>query len=550
MAMICCISEMLVRRMRYRAPERPVFPACGMSGRFFEQRLMQSVGVPVPGSHRDEWPGTLYVEPAPSHDVLMSAWLKPAKGCELDRAAAAQLGATPVPKRIYRERGEFERATTFDPGDLETLRSYCAGFGIEVVATHWRSATLHGPVEAFARALGAKVDVRARPDTGARFRHRSGSLHLPPHVSAIVQGVFGLLEWPPSSRLPQRAEKPETALTASAIAARYRFPASDAASQTIAIVQLGGRFKPDDFSACMALQGVSAAAPRIQPVDGATEVRTIETANDVETALDAHIAGALAPGAQVVLYDAPHSERGLIDAVRSALFGSIAKPSVISISYGWPEMLWTPSALDVIDELFVAAALCGVTVICASGDNGDESDWGDGKLHVVAPASSPFALAAGASQIDDGGSEVVWDKRPQATRRTGGGFSSHPPFTRPPWQQGALAGFAGTGRGSPDVAAQTAPGYVAVLDGKPFNASGTSAVAPMWAALVARINAKLGAQAGFFAPLLYARRANGRLFADVTSGNNGAYHAQAGWNPCTGLGTPDGEAILAALARG
>jgi kumamolisin len=204
--------------------------------------------------------------------------------------------------------------------------------------------------------------------------------------------------------------------------------------------------------------------------------------------------------------------------------------------------LWTPAALDVLDELFTAAALLGVSVFCSAGDNGAELDAA-GKPHVVAPASHPFAHACGATTIVPGSpaeSETAWEK-------TGGGFSER--FDVPPWQGVASAAAAqngvAAGRGVPDVAAQELPGYSVFLDGVALAMGGTSAVAPVWASLTARINQRLGVPCGLFSPLLYG--AHEQLFRDVTEGSNGRFQARAGWNPCTGLGVPLAGAIEAAL---
>ncbi|MBV8118267.1 MAG: S53 family peptidase, partial [Candidatus Eremiobacteraeota bacterium] len=211
-------------------------------------------------------------------------------------------------------------------------------------------------------------------------------------------------------------------------------------------------------------------------------------------------------------------------------------PSVLSISYGWPEHVWTPVALRILDELFTAAALLGVSVFCSSGDNGAELD-GEGKPHVVAPASSPLAVACGATAINADGTESAWSQ-------TGGGFSAQ--FDVPPWQRAAqvsAARFGGDGgRGVPDVAAQQSPGYYVVMEGTELAMGGTSAVAPVWAALAARINQRLGKPIGFFAPLLY-RVSPSPLFGAITGGGNGRFQAGPGWNPCTGLGVPIGTAI-------
>jgi len=108
----------------------------------------------------------------------------------------------------------------------------------------------------------------------------------------------------------------------------------------------------------------------------------------------------------------------VLDAMRAAVFDEEMRPSILSVSYGWPEPLWTPSALDILNDLFAAAALVGVTVMCSSGDHGAELQL-DGKPHVVAPASVPFAHAAGATQVQAGDDEVAW-------AQTGGPESHYP----------------------------------------------------------------------------------------------------------------------------
>ena len=138
-------------------------------------------------------------------------------------------------------------------------------------------------------------------------------------------------------------------------------------------------------------------APVVKRVDDAELSHNIETEKDIESAIDTQIVGSLAPGARIVVYAAPDDERGVLDAIRTALFDKENAPSILSISFGFPEFLWTPAALTILDELFTVAALLGVSIFCASGDNGAEIDY-DGKPHVLAPASSPFAHACGATE--------------------------------------------------------------------------------------------------------------------------------------------------------
>lgn len=480
--------------------------------------------IPIPGTRRTIWPGSRHVgELTARGDVLLTAWLRPMSGGELDDERARTLAATPPLQRTYADRKTLARQTGADPADVEVLRAYCKGFGIEVVESHWRSVVISGPIDRLIEAFGATVGIFA-DESGRRFRHRSQALHVPAHVAALVRGVFGLHQWPRSRKLGA-LQRHATPLRAADVASRYRFPDADGTGETIGVVQLRGVFNQSDFDRCMSAQGLAPAPPIVKRVDNAAVAHEIATTKDLEAALDVQLISSLAPGARIVVYEAPDDERGFLDAVRDALFDETYAPSVLSISYGYPEQLWTPAALDVLDELGTVAALAGVSVFCSSGDNGAELDR-EGKPHVLAPASGAFAIGCGATVIPSGGGdEQPWEN-------TGGGFSAHVEI--PAWQDAAKALSAQNGvppgRGVPDVAAQEDPGYYVIMDGVELAMGGTSAVAPVYAALAARIDQRLGVAIGAFAPLLYAR-------------------SGAGWNPRTGLGVPDGVA-MEALLRG
>jgi len=494
--------------------------------------------VPIAGTHRNVWPdSTFAAEMTSDADVWLTAWLRPKRGGDLDIAQARRLGATPPLRRTYVSREELAKQTAADPADVELLRRYCARFNIAIVQSHWRSVVMSGPIDKLVQAFGATVAIFADA-SGRHFRHRSKALHVPPEIAAILRGVFGFHQWPRSKKLGS-LQRHMTPLSAREIVARYGFPDGDGSNQTVGILQFRGEFKAADFQRCMESQGVDAALPLVKRVDNAAVAHEIETTKDLEAALDAQIIGSLASGARIVVYEAPDDERGFLDAIRTATFDEELRPSVLSISYGWPEHLWTPVALELLNELFTVAALLGVTVLCSSGDHGAELDY-DGNPHVVAPASSPFAHSCGGTVLS-GEDEVAWEQ-------TGGGFSSH--FEPPPWQMAAksiaAACNAAAGRGVPDVAAQVQPGHRVFLDGCELAMGGTSSVAPLWAALTARINQQLGAPVGFFVPFLY-QNTSGKLFRGVTSGTNGKYQACAGWNPCGGLGVPVGTAIEESL---
>ncbi|HEX9759812.1 MAG TPA: S53 family peptidase, partial [Candidatus Acidoferrales bacterium] len=274
-----------------------------------------------------------------------------------------------------------------------------------------------------------------------------------------------------------------------------------------------------------------------------------------EVTADIEVAAAAAPGARLVVYFAPNTERGFFDAVTTAIHDRHHRPGVVSISWGEAETQWTPRTLHLFNEALAEAALVGVTVCCSAGDRGSSDGLPGGAPHVIFPASSPFVLACGGTSVDVEGSriarETVWNSR----GATGGGPSRV--FAVPRWQgKVKVPGLPGKnrrrGRGVPDVAANADPltGYKVRFRGKNSITGGTSLAAPMWAALVALINQKLRRPVGYVNPFLYKvykRLLRAGAFHPITEGNNGAYHARAGWNACCGLGSPHGENLLRAL---
>jgi kumamolisin len=279
-------------------------------------------------------------------------------------------------------------------------------------------------------------------------------------------------------------------------------------------------------------------------VDGGTNAPGDPNGADGEVALDIQVAGAIANGARIAVYFAPNTDQGFIDAITTAVHDTTNKPSVLSISWGGPESSWPQSSVTALDNACQSAAALGVTITVACGDNGS-SDGGSGN-NVDFPASSPHVLACGGTELIGSGStieeEVVWNDQSSGGGATGGGYSTL--FPLPSWQ--SSAGISGSGRGVPDVAGDASPetGYNILVDGQQEVVGGTSAVAPLWAALMALINQQRGTPVGFVNASLYT---DGADFHDITQGSNGAYSAGPGWDACTGLGSPNGAEIAGAL---
>jgi len=234
----------------------------------------------------------------------------------------------------------------------------------------------------------------------------------------------------------------------------------------------------------------------------------------------------------------------------------------MSISWGGPEDTTDQQGVNEFHQVFVAAAALGITICVASGDHGtadtDSQHW-DHKIHVDHPSVDDMVLSCGGTQVD-AGVDVVWNDGTPFDPNTpgGGGWASgggiSEIFAVPTYQAGAglPASLASgkAGRGVPDIA-MSATNYFIRVDTFEGASGGTSAVAPLMAALVALLNQAKKNRVGFLNPFLYANA--GTVMHDVTSGTNAiantvkGYDAGVGWDACTGLGTPDGTAILSKL---
>jgi len=476
-------------------------------------------------------------------------------------------------QRRYLTREEHAAACGASQQDMDAVAAFAQRSGLTVVERNAarRSVFLSGTVAQFAAAFGTSIE---RIEHGAGIsRRRTAPIHLPPELSGIVQGVFGIEDTPiarPHFQLAPGtaatgvdavsvADAAASAFTPPQVAKLYNFPAdANGSGQCIAIIELGGGYRSADLKAYF--KGLGLPEPKVTAVsvDGGKNSPSLPWSADAEVALDIEIAGAVAPGASIAVYFAPNSEQGFIDAITTAVHDTVNKPSVISISWGAPESEWTEQALAAMNDAFAAAAAVGVTVCCAAGDAGSsdqnpQNGTPDGKSHADFPASSPYVLACGGTKLATDGSEVVWNDDP-TTSATGGGVSDV--FDLPDWQKDAHVPVSvnpggRVGRGVPDVAGNASPstGYQVRVDYLSFVVGGTSAVSPLWSGLVARMNQKLGKPVGFLNPLLYGPVVGSGSFHDITSGNNGAYTAGAGWDACTGWGSPDGSKLLAALAK-
>ena len=366
----------------------------------------------------------------------------------------------------------------------------------------------------------------------------------------------------PETVTPEAAPAAPTAvpLTAPQVASLYNFPAgTDGTGQTIAIIELGGGYTQSDLD--MYFSGLGLATPSVTAVGVDGGSNSPGQPSDGEVELDIQVAGAVAPKAAQLVYFAANTDQGFINAIAQAVH-TTPPPIVVSISWGQSEDQWSEQSRNSMDSVFADAAALGVTVTVAAGDNGSSDDPNSTSgVHVDFPASSPHVLACGGTQLIGNlstntiTSEVVWNELANNEGAGGGGVSDV--FPLPSWQASVgvptIAGGTSTGRGVPDVAGNADPvtGYLVVVDGKQQPIGGTSAVAPLWAGLIARLAQATGKKFGLLQPLIYGGVTAGAAaqgFNDITQGNNGAYSAGPGWDATTGLGSPNGQALLTHLS--
>jgi kumamolisin len=448
------------------------------------------------------------------------------------------------------QHADFDKHGGADPADVTRLRDFAHTHGLEETGCqpHRRVLHLRGSAASMQRAFGVTLGRYQPEDGGEAFVGCAEAPALPEGVIAVL----GLDRRPvarPHFRKP--LAQPSQTYTPIQLGQLYAFPDGDGSGQNVAIIELGGGYVTSDLSTYFKSLGL-AKTPSVTAVSVAGGKNQPGSDADAEVMLDIEVVGALAPAAALVVYFAPNTDQGFYEAISQAAHDTTHKPSIISISWGGPEDSWSSTSREAMQTALQDAAALGVTVTVAAGDSGSSDGESDGLSHVDFPASSPYALACGgtklvasASQIS---SETVWNETAANEGATGGGVSTA--FALPTWQKtakvpAATGGFAG--RGVPDVAGDADPltGYQVRVDGTDQVIGGTSAVAPLWAALVARFNQALGAPLGDMHAAVY--QIGSAAFRDITQGNNGAYQAGKGWDACTGWGSPDGKTLLDAL---
>jgi kumamolisin len=500
------------------------------------------------------------------------------------RRAMASPDALVVNRKPRPQREEFAAAHGADPAELDAVVAFAKSAGLDVLESDSarRSVIARGTAAMVSKAFDVKLN-NYRYAHGT-YRGHDDKVGLPSHVADYVEAVVGLtnrkviakhLSTAAAAQARAQLDPPQTRpLTLDEVAALYKFPAGDGVGQTIGLYEMETQngpagYDPSDIAATMAALG-NLPVPNIVdvPIDGTSN----SGASDGETGLDITVAGAIAPKATIVVYFAGAQPQNILHALQAMIHPQAGQPapSILSISYSWgPDDQGVPSFSDSewaqFTQLFQDAAINKISVFVSSGDSGAflESPT---QAQVSYPGSEVWVTSCGGTTIGNvnGASfdEWVWNDRGAAgPGATGGGVSAR--FPVPSYQSQVTLPVRNNtgqpGRGVPDIAGNASEnsGYMQVIGGTaPQSVGGTSAVAPLYAGLLARINANNGFAAGYLNNLLYTLPASAfnKIKSPPGPANNnfnrveGYSAANANWNACAGLGSVNGTALQTAIA--
>ena len=486
--------------------------------------------------------------------------------------------------RQYLTPEEFTARFGPTESDYESVKDFARTNGLRVVQTHRNRLVLDvaGPAAAVEKAFHLRLQIYQHPTEARRFfapetePTMAGDLPV-----ADVQGLSDFSRPCPKFKKAQAAKI--MARDGSAPDGSGAYFGNDfrnayapgttltGAGQMVGLLEFDGYYA-SDISAYAAAAGGGRSSIVIQPVllDGFNGVPTTgQDSGDPEVSLDIELAMAMAPGlSEIMVFEG--GPNGLQNDVLNSM---AAESTVKNLSTSWG---WNGGPTTTTDNIFKQMASQGQSFFNASGDTdaftaGANSVNGvDNPSLVNAPSSSPYITQVGGTTLSMNGagasfgSETVWNWG--GGTGSSGGVSSY--YTIPSWQAGiSMTANQGstTMRNIPDVAAVADSVFVYDNRGSPDEIGGTSCGAPLWAGLMALVNQQATAlghsPAGFINPAIYAigkgqnsGYSYAACFHDTTTGNNfwssspSAYSAVAGYDLCTGWGTPNGTGLIDALA--
>jgi len=463
--------------------------------------------------------------------------------------------------------------------DYQAVRQFAESNGLMVVATYSNRMVLDvkGRVADIERAFQIQLKLYRHPVEARDFYAPDVEPSVPAGLNLI--SVEGLNDFsPPRPASTKRRAAASQPLSFNGTGPNHEYAGNDfrsayvpgsplnGAGQTVALLEYSDYFKLDvtNYENYVgALNGVTNYVPLTNVVVGGV---VPGTNGDDEVSLDIEMAVAMAPNlSRVLVYEESSASSSVLSQIQS---DNLAR----QVSSSWTVGPWSSSTAATWDNILQLMAAQGQSYFQSSGDH--DAYTGNQTLDTgtTVPADSPYATVVGGTSLTMSSygvawsSETVWNYNDNGipNEGSGGGVSTY--YAQPWWQTNvnmANNGGSATLRNTPDVALTADDIFVCYGDGNTSGSEyfmGTSAAAPLWAGFTALVNqqASLGGKSsvGFLNPAIYALGTNANyslFFNDVTAGNNigtntsGLYVAVAGYDLCTGLGTPNGTNLIDTL---
>jgi len=452
---------------------------------------------------------------------------------------------------------------------VDSVAKYLSSTGLTVtgIADNRLAVDATGSAEQVQRAFGTTLSQWHDGTLDKDFTANDAAPHLPAKVASLVSGVAGLNDHYTRHHSHVRGTSPHVGsgpaggYTPAELRGAYNVNplisgGTDGAGQKVAMFEFAA-YQQANITAYDQKFSLGSPTPTVHSVDGGTT--TLGDAQ-VEVELDIEVAHAIAPKANVLVYEAPNTDAGELDMWNALVSDNVP---VISSSWGLCELDRTSGNLTSIDNVAKQAAAQGQSFLSAAGDSGAYDCERDGtanttKLAVDYPGSDPYVTSIGGTKLSLGsgntyGSETTWNE--SGGWSGGGGISNT--FAKPTWQTGSGV-QASAKRQVPDVSAAAASGEYAIYSqGSWTTVGGTSAATPLWAGYLALYNQKAiaagKARIGFANPALYQLAASSSYptaFHDVKSGTNRNYSAAANFDLASGWGSFNADSMTTALLGG
>ncbi|WP_405856200.1 S53 family peptidase [Streptomyces sp. NBC_01515] len=446
----------------------------------------------------------------------------------------------------YLTKAQFAARFGRTDAEVKQVKEYLRAQGLTVGKIHSGNLLVDasGTAAQLEKAFGTKLSTWKDAKSGRAFYANETAPTLPTGIAGLVSDVTGLnnraqLHHQATNTVAPR-NGPGGGYTPAQLKGGYNVSGTYTGSgQKIALLEFDG-FAQSNITKYDTNYSLGSPTPTVSKVDGGSGALGD---GQVEVELDIEVLHAIAPKANVTVFEGPNSDAGEVDTYQAIVDSGIP---TTSISWGASESQRTTSNINAVDAVFKAGAAEGLGFYAASGDDGSD-DAGDGTTTVDYPASDPYVTGVGGTKLtvtsaNAFSKEVAW---------SGGGGGKSSVFKIPSWQTAVQKSAGGGYRQVPDVSAHAnpSPGVSIYSQGTWTSVGGTSAAAPEWAAFGALYNQQAAAAGkanlGFANPALYT--ASGTGFHDITSGSNGAYSAATGWDFTTGWGSYNAATLATKL---